>query len=170
MRYISLTRGKFLRAVHPRFEEILRPVILFQISWMTSRFIRIRKRRAPVPPRPHHSRSHEFPTNEIRCFDTIRETRKLQGCSTGLTRVIWLYCFPITILHSSILRPRRALFETILRFSPIRRVRIDRNVSRRTSILGLVDRSKNVDSFSLSVSLVHSIRIVGENKIKRLKS
>lgn len=38
------------------------------------------------------------------------------------------------------------------------------------SILGLVDRSKKVDSFSLSVSLVHSIRIVGENKIKRLKS
>lgn len=39
-----------------------------------------------------------------RCFNDRNE--KAVGCSAGLTRVIWLYCFPITILHPSILRPR----------------------------------------------------------------
>lgn len=40
-----------------------------------------------------------------RCFNDRNE--KAGGCSAGLTRVIWLYCFPITILHPSILRPGR---------------------------------------------------------------
>lgn len=113
-----------------------------------------------APPRSP-SQPHEFPTNEIRCFNDRNE----KGCSTGLTRVIWLYCFPITIPPSIDITSTSGSRETILRFSrarPWQLIWICCSIDFRPTWL---IKKRRYIFFSFFSSCTRFERIVGENKI-----